>query len=241
MNLPGRTAATDPSRWRERFVGELRAQGLPADQVSRAILAVERRCAASGLSEPEEFGDPIRHARSVFDPGRRSTGWAWLGGAFGAALGLGLTVLVRGAMSWADGDQALLGLGEVLGVVLLGGGLLGLGPMLTTATRPGPRHALRLVAAASALVVVLALPALLSRLVTGALIELPGPLAAACGLLLTAAAAYGLTREMGITYDAETHRDREAVRQAGMVPVPRWTVLVTIGVPVLMLVYTVVR
>ena len=223
-------------------MSELRAQGLPDDQISRAILQVERTCAASGQTEPEQFGDPVRHARAVFDPGRRSTGWAWLGGAFGAALGLGLTLLARGVTAWLGDGPAMLGLGETIGVVLLGGALLGVGPFLSGVARPGPRRGLRLAGGAVLLVVVLLLPALLGRLVSGGQLEIAGPLAALMGLLIAAGAAYGLFFELGIDYDAGRHREREAVREAGMVPVPRWLVALTLGAPLLvLLVYAIVR
>ena len=237
-----RSAAADPKVWRELFVAELRAQGLPGDQISRAILHVERTCAASGRTEPEEFGDPVKHARAVFDPGRRSTGWAWLGGAFGAALGLGLTLFARGVAAWTGEGPAVIGLGETLGVVLLGGALLGAGPLLSAVVRPGPRRTLRMVGGTLLLVIVLLLPALLGRLVDGGRLELAGPLAAVLGMLVSGGAAYGLAVELGISYDRGRHRDREAVREAGMVPVPRWLVLLTVGAPLLaLLVYAIGR
>ncbi|QWC83756.1 hypothetical protein KLP28_08855 [Nocardioidaceae bacterium] len=233
---PGAGDASERAReWRRRFVAELRAQGMPGDQVSRAIRHVERRCAATGRAEPEEFGDPVRHARGVFDPGRRSTGWAWLGGAFGAALGLGLTLVVRGVQALVGGGEATLGLGETLGVVLLGGALLGVGPALSVITRPGPRHELRLLGGAVVLVAVLLLPALLARLLEGGILTLGGVVAVVVGLVVAGAAGVGLVRELATTYDAARHHDREAVREAGMVPVPRWLVLLTIGAPVLAL------
>lgn len=231
--------ASDRARlWRERFVAELRVQGLPGDQISRAILHVERRCAASGRPEPEEFGDPVRYARATFDPGRRSTGWAWLGGAFGAGLGLGLTLVVRGLQALAGDTRAVLGVGETLGVVLLGGALLGVGPALTAVTRAGPRRRLRMVGGTAVLVVVLLLPALLGRLAGGGSVAVGGATALLPGLLVAGGCGLGLRRELGFTYDRARHPEREAVREAGMVPVPRWLVLLTVGAPlVLLLVY----
>ncbi len=213
---------TSPDPWREAFILELRTHDVPGSRIGDALVEVETYCQDTGQDPAEGFGDPEEYARALVAglPPTPQRSRLESGGYLGAAIIIGLSLLLAGFDGLTGHHHAVFSWGALASAAVLSAVLVLVAPVLTRLLQR--RYRFWLGGGVSAL---LALSVVTPMLLPGTALTLPAlPTAIIGGVLFVAVlVALHATTRSGV--------DRVVDPRTGidLVTVPRWVAIVMPG------------
>jgi hypothetical protein len=104
------SASSTPDDWDREFILLLRLRGIDGVRIDEALAEVQARCAQSGYTPREAFGDPVGYASSLRVLSPRTTPWSKTVILPVLGLVVGVNVALGALLNWTDGVAITLGL-----------------------------------------------------------------------------------------------------------------------------------
>jgi multidrug transporter EmrE-like cation transporter len=99
-----------PDDWDREFVLLLRIRGIDGAGIDEALAEVEARCAISGYTPREAFGDPVGYASNLRVLSPRSAPWSKTVILPVLGLVVGVNLALAALLKWSDGVAVTFGL-----------------------------------------------------------------------------------------------------------------------------------
>jgi len=104
------SATSTPDDWEREFVLLLRLRGIDGVRIDEALAEVQARCAQSGYTPREAFGDPVGYASSLRVLSFRTAPWSKTVILPVLGLVVGVNLALAALLKWTDGVAITLGL-----------------------------------------------------------------------------------------------------------------------------------
>jgi hypothetical protein len=104
------SATSTPDDWEREFVLLLRLRGIDGVRIDEALAEVQARCARSGYTPREAFGDPVGYASSLRVLSFRTAPWSKTVILPVLGLVVGVNLALGALLKWTDGVAITLGL-----------------------------------------------------------------------------------------------------------------------------------